>query len=181
MHDTGEAHDAWLAARCKLGERGAWEDVVKRHDAPIRYFVGRIAASRADDVMQEAWMRAFKSIKKLEDGHKLRPWLYQIARRSAVDLLRQETALSAKHDLVSEEELHSEVDFDRFDAESVHKGLARIGWNHAEVLTLFFLDELTMGQISEVLEIPLGTVKSRLFHAKKQLKTELEEMGYGDG
>jgi len=61
------------------------------------------------------------------------------------------------------------------DAEQVHYGLGRISLNHRDVLTLFFLQDLFVEEIAEVLEIAVGTVKSRLSYAKRALKAALEK------
>ena len=61
------------------------------------------------------------------------------------------------------------------DAEQVHYGLGRISLPHRDVLTLFFLQELSVEEIAQVLEVAAGTVKSRLYYAKKALKAVLEE------
>ena len=60
-------------------------------------------------------------------------------------------------------------------AEQVHYGLDRISLPHREILTLFFLQDLTIEDIAVVLEIPAGTVKSRLYYAKRSLKAVLEK------
>jgi RNA polymerase sigma-70 factor (ECF subfamily) len=61
------------------------------------------------------------------------------------------------------------------DAEQVHRALGRISLPHREVLTLFFLEDLSQEQMAEVLGIPLGTVKSRLSYAKRALRSVLEQ------
>ena len=75
------------------------------------------------------------------------------------------------------EEMSTDASLDdvRFDnAELVHFGLGRIGIAGREVLTLYFLEDLSTGEIAEVLGIPVGTVKSRLHKARHDLRRELE-------
>ena len=60
----------------------------------------------------------------------------------------------------------------------VHAALDRVSLLHREVLTLFFLGDLTVAETAEVLSIPEGTVKSRLYHAKRALREVLDQMGY---
>lgn len=60
-------------------------------------------------------------------------------------------------------------------AELVHFGLGRLGMAEREILTLYFLDDLTIDEIAALLEIPAGTVKSRLFKARRDLRRVLEE------
>ena len=70
---------------------------------------------------------------------------------------------------------NSTVNFSFDDAEQVHYGLGRLSLPHREVLTLFFLQDLSIEHISEVLSVPQGTVRSRLYHAKRMLKAILEK------
>jgi RNA polymerase sigma-70 factor (ECF subfamily) len=107
----------------------------------------------------------------------LAPWLYTIARRTAMNHYR--SAYARRETLIAEpldnetnelpdEQLHLE------NAELVHFGLGRLGLPEREVLTLAFLDDLSVGEIAALLEIPEGTVKSRLFKARRDLRRVLQ-------
>ena len=61
------------------------------------------------------------------------------------------------------------------DAEQVHYGLDRLSLPHREVLTLFFLQDLSLEEVATVLDIPVGTVKSRLYYAKRSMKKVMDE------
>jgi len=107
----------------------------------------------------------------------LAPWLYTIARRTAMSHFRSKYA---RHETLTAEVIESEM-IDSPDeqltfenAELVHFGLGRLGIVEREVLTLSFLDDLTIGEIATLLEIPQGTVKSRLFKARRDLRRVLE-------
>ena len=89
----------------------------------------------------------------------------------------------SRRDLVYQNETISNVDhesemFHFEDAEQVHYGLSQISLAHREVLTLYFLEDFSVEEIAQVLGIPLGTVKSRLYYAKRDLRSVLEQ---GDG
>jgi len=104
-------------------------------------------------------------------------WLYSIARKKALLHIRSKYAERA---LLKEVEnsipvRDSEPNLVFEDAEQVHYGLNKISLQHREVLTLFLLRELSIDNISEVLNIPAGTVKSRLFYAKQALRTVLAD------
>lgn len=113
----------------------------------------------------------------VEGSRRLPVWLYRIARNRAISHLR---ARYARQLPIDEESRVTEIEgndddagaFD--DAEQVHHGLSRLAPGQREVLTLFFLEDLTTAEIAEVLAVPLGTVKSRLHHAKRALRNVLE-------
>ena len=75
-------------------------------------------------------------------------------------------------DISNIEDCSPELAFDN--AEQVHYGLGRISLEHRDVLTLFFLQDLSVEDVAQVLHVPMGTVKSRLYYAKRALRNVLE-------
>ena len=167
-----------LVLRCRRRQEGAFEELVRLWEQRLFYYVRRLVQAEEDawDVLQQTWLSAFKGIGSLRDPGRLPVWLYRIARNRAISHLR---ARYARQLPIDEENRVAEIEgnddagaFD--DAEQVHHGLSRLAPGHREVLTLFFLEDLTMAEIAEVLAVPLGTVKSRLHHAKRALRDVLE-------
>jgi RNA polymerase sigma factor (sigma-70 family) len=168
-----------LVLRCKQGYEQAFEDMIGHWDKRLFYYVRRLVKTEEDawDVLQHTWMEVFKRIGSLKDPQSLPTWLYRIARNTAYSHLRvkyREQAYLDESASTSEIEANDEISpFE--DAQRVHHGLDQISLIHKEALTLFLLEDLSMGQMAEVLEIPLGTVKSRLHHAKRALRTVLQQ------
>ncbi|MGE0760839.1 MAG: RNA polymerase sigma factor, partial [Pirellulaceae bacterium] len=113
----------------------------------------------------------------LRDTRALPAFLYRTARNHALALLRHRQADVRLHATVDvpQDSTDTEPSFTAEDAAAVHAALDRLPPVQSEVLTLFFLEDLTTREIALVLGIPPGTVKSRLFHAKKALKAILLE------
>jgi RNA polymerase sigma-70 factor (ECF subfamily) len=145
-------------------------------ERPLLYFVaGFTGEDAALDVLQEVWLRAFRDFAKLADPRRLRPWLYRIARGTAIDRLRKSRA-DSRRDLLYAAEAGAageEPDFGPDDAAAVHRALDTLDLPHREVLVLHFLEGLPLAEIAEVVGCPEGTVKSRLFHAKRALRAAL--------
>lgn len=167
-----------LVLRCRRGREGAFEELVSLWEQRLFYYVRRVVKSEEDawDVLQQTWLSVFKGIGSLRDPGRLGVWLYRIARNRAISHLR---ARYARQLPTNEDSSVAEVEGDdnagAFDvAEQVHRGLSRLAPAHREVLTLFFLEEFAAAEIAEVLVVPLGTVKSRLHHAKRALRDVLE-------
>jgi DNA-directed RNA polymerase specialized sigma24 family protein len=103
-------------------------------------------------------------------------WLYQVARCAALShrrsLYREHSPSEQYGELDELTAIDNSEHFD--DCEQVHFGLSRIGLAHREVLTLCFLENFSVDETAEILGVPLGTVKSRLFHAKRALRAVLE-------
>ena len=178
LTDPQDILQEWLIVRCKRGDRQAFDELIHRWEDRLFYYVRRLVGTEEDawDVLQQTWMKVFKAIRSLDDPRSLPAWLYQIARRTAAshwrgyyrtDILRAED-VDLGEVAASEENLH----FD--DAERVHFGLSRISLAHREALTLHFLEDLSLEQMAEVLDIPAGTVKSRLHYAKRALHAVLQ-------
>ena len=144
---------------------------------PLWQYARRLtnSAEAAQEITQEVWIRVIRGIARLRTPGHLRAWLFGIARRVLMDRLREEyaTPLSADvnvdelpigvGDSVPEEEL-----------QEMREGVARLPLLEREALTLFYLQELSLAEVSEVLAVPVGTVKSRLFRARRLLQEEIE-------
>jgi len=152
--------------------------LIRQWEERLFYYIRRLVATEEDawDVLQQTWMKVFKGIKTLKNPERLPVWLYQIARCTALSHWRgryREQAHVEEHGDLSAIAATGETD--RFDdSEQVHLGLSRIALVHREVLTLHFLEDFSLEQIAEILGIPPGTAKSRLFYAKRALRAVLE-------
>ena len=166
-----------LALRCTRGEREAWEALVAEFERPLFYYLRRML--RAEDeawvVLQETWVRVFSNLASLDDPSRLAPWIYGVARR----VLAQHVSLSARDRSLGEELDQATavpVPDETHDPERVHAALAQLPLAQRELLVLFFLEDLPLGAIAEVMDIPVGTVKSRMHHARRALATILSRM-----
>lgn len=181
--ETDEAglNDELLAVRCQLGEHGALDALVDRWHTRLWQYVRRMSGDdeSAAETVQDIWLRVLRSIPQLRDPSRLRPWLFGIARRAVSDRLRAAYAEPLESDLGPDDIPASD---DAIDLEQtigvVHEALAALPVGPREVLVLFYLHELSLQQLAEVLCIPVGTVKSRLFSARARLRNELINKGW---
>lgn len=169
--------DELLAIRCQLGEPDAFDALVHRWHAPLtgyaRHVLGR--DDRLDDVVQDIWLRVLRALPQLRDAARFRAWLFGIVRRSVMDALRRRYAEPEPVPL-DETQVAATDDADDDRAEAIALMRERLGLLPAaerEVLDLFYLQSLSQAQIAEVCEIPVGTVKSRLFRARRLLRHDL--------
>jgi RNA polymerase sigma-70 factor (ECF subfamily) len=167
-----------LVVRCQLGERAAMEELVRRWERPLLFYIRRFVPDGRDplQVMQEVWVKVLGGLTSLRDPARLAPWLYTLARNAVMDHLREQYR---REPLVEPERAEEEPSGDDgmswfVAAEEVHYGLSRVSVVDREVLTLYFLNDLSIDDIAGVLRIPPGTVKSRLFSARKNLRDVLQ-------
>ena len=189
MTDEALAHrraleDEWIAVRCQLGEREAFDELIQRWHGPIRQYLRNLTDDdAAQDIAQDIWLRVLRGIGGLRDPAKLRSWLFGIAHRTWIDTLRKKYAVViADIDEVDQRELPEpglSEDLEQELAAMEHE-LTRLPAIEREALTLFYLRELSLQEIAQALEIPVGTVKSRLHRARRLLRRELIGKGGTD-
>lgn len=173
--------DELLAIRCQLGEPEAFDALIERWHLPLWKYLRRVigADGGAADALQDVWVRVLRGLPGLRDPARLRPWLFGIARRVVMDRLRHLYAEPTAGGLDADTHAAPADDAGIHDAVgAMHGELARMPWLEREVLILFYLEELTLVQASDVLGVPVGTVKSRLFRARRMLRERLEGKGF---
>jgi RNA polymerase sigma factor (sigma-70 family) len=172
--------DELLAVRCQLGERAAFDELIARWHEPLWRYLRRLANSddAARDLAQDTWLRVLRGITRLREPAKLKPWLFGVARNVAMDRLRSEYSRGAQAD-VDPEEIAAADESVNLEEElaTLETGLATLPIIERETLTLFYLRELTLEEISGLVCVPVGTVKSRLFRARQLLRRALENTG----
>ena len=173
-----------LVLRCCRGQKDALDELVRSWERPLLYYIRRLVESEQEawGVLQETWITVLRGIRRLREPRKLPIWLYSIARQTALGHLRARYSEQTVFEKAGYISLIRDCDQDlAFDnAEQVHYGLDQISLPHRDVLTLFFLQDLSVEDIAQVLHVPTGTVKSRLYYAKRALKEVLEKEAGSD-
>ena len=177
------ARDALLAMRCQLGEADGFRALVEEMERPLLYYVTKLLgdADGAVDVLQQLWMQVFASIGRLREPAALRTWLYRIARGIALNRIRSEENRRRIEQQAAEDarpEAEEEIRFDDEDVSALHAALDLLSEPHREALVLHFLEELSIGEIAAIVGVPAGTIKSRIYHAKRELRKHLETRGH---
>ncbi|KRB11413.1 sigma-70 family RNA polymerase sigma factor [Lysobacter sp. Root690] len=165
--------DLLLVVRCQLGERAAFDDLIRRWSGSLHRYALKLCndPELADDLTQEVWLRALQGLGKLREAAQFRAWLFGIAHRCFMDRLRTRYAMPVDSGIDLDELATVEAHDDDEDLErALAVGMASLPLVEREVLTLFYLEELSLGDIAAALGIPLGTVKSRLFRARTLLR-----------
>ena len=168
--------DEILVLRSQLGDRTALEQLVTRWHRPVRDLLFQITldAEAADDLTQETWVGALRSLARLREPDRFRWWLFTIARRRAHDRFRsayrRPTTATAPEDLAA---IKEPVGYDALavvdDRDRILDLLGGLDIELREVLALHHLHDWPVGDIAEALDLPAGTVKSRLHRARRRI------------
>jgi RNA polymerase sigma factor (sigma-70 family) len=167
--------DAELVARCRTGDDEAWRELVERFSRYV-YAIAvqafRLPEHDAEDVFQEVFARTYERLDSLRDDAAIRPWLAQLTRRLCIDCLRGE----AREEPVEEPEpAPAEEAIERLDeALDVHEALAGLSGDCREILDRFFARDESYRTIGEALDLPSGTIASRISRCLEKLRGELE-------
>jgi RNA polymerase sigma factor (sigma-70 family) len=176
----GTLTDADLVARCRTGDPAAWSALVERFSRyvfAISVQAFRLRESDAEDVFQEVFARTYEHLDKLRDDAAIRPWLAQLTRNLCLDRIREATRTQPAEDVDpgGSDETLAQID----DALTVQDAMTRLGDPCAELLDRFFCRDQSYRVIGDELELPPGTIASRLSRCLTKLRTELE--GRNDG
>jgi len=173
-----------LVLRYRRGDDEALRELVALWEKPLFYYVRRLVKSEEDawDVLQEAWIRVIRGIGMLRNPESIPSWLYRIARNAAFNYTRDNpklVPLSDEETNLAGIESSEDQGFSAGDAEAIHWGLQQLPPAQGEVLTLFFLEEFSLKEISSITGVSIGTVKSRLYYAKQALQGIIRKQGPG--
>lgn len=174
--------DDLLVVRCQARDEHAFRELMLRWDPRLYYYLRRLVEDESAiwDVLQNTWLAVFRNLSRLEDTRKFRSWVYRIAHDQAVNWLRKEN----RYLLLSGEDIEPLVEREDCvsppteDAALIHLALQKLSPLHREVLTLFYLEGFSVLQIAEIVDLPEGTVKSRLHNARINLGEILKKVGY---
>lgn len=151
----------------------------EEHARTVRNALYRLCGERAlDDLTQETFARAWGARDAFRGESSVRTWMYRIATRVAIDHLR--SAARRPYDATLDEDRASAARDEaagHVDRDLVRRGLARLSDDHRVVLVLHVMEGLTLDEVAGIVEAPVGTVKSRLYHARQGMREFLEGQG----
>lgn len=170
-----------IVLRCQAGDEGAFEELFRRYgEHTHRYLSSVVGAAAADDLQQDAWITVYQHISSLANPSGFRAWLFQVVRSRLLDALRRgwrdrEILEALRHEADGDSHVSAETEGDLgVDEEDIARALAQLSPEHREVLVLRFWEGLSYSEIALVTRVPPGTVRSRLFHAKRLIHHFLE-------
>jgi RNA polymerase sigma-70 factor (ECF subfamily) len=184
---TLDAEDeAELVARARAGDPDAYAGLVRRH-APVAVRTAALlgAGADAEDVVQDAFVKAYRTLGRFRTGAPFRPWLLRIVANETRNLHRsarrrkerERRAWEATEPLLLSADDPARAALSRDRRAELVRGLGSLSEPHRQVVTCRFLLDLDEAETAAVLRWPRGTVKSRLHRALARLRDELDMAG----
>jgi RNA polymerase sigma-70 factor, ECF subfamily len=183
--------DVELIAKAIRGREDGFEELVRRYQRPITAYVYRMLGDYESslDVTQEVFIKVYNSLDKYSSDYKFSTWLYRIAHNAAIDYMRRNSAnlqsleteneegayqLQLESPLLTPEQERERSEW-RSEIEAVVKCLPAV---YRELILLRHSQDLSYDEIAEVTNLPLGTVKNRLFRAREMMREIFIERGF---
>ncbi len=179
--EAGQPTDAELVERCRAGDDGAWAALVDRYSRYVYAIAGRgfrLPDHDAEDVFQDVFLRVYERLDSIRDPGALRPWIGQVTRRLCLDRLAAARAEPQRGALEPADPDDTEADDVLAEIESamdVQDALRSLDERCRELLDRFFARDEPYRVIADELDLPMGTVASRISRCLDKLRDVLEE------
>jgi RNA polymerase sigma-70 factor (ECF subfamily) len=174
MPKPDQRSDEEITIAIRAGDRELYALIMDRYQEKLRRYAKTLVHDddRAADVVQEALIKAYVNLQSFNAHKKFSSWVYRIVHNEAMNYrhrYRLETALPVEYDQVGENDV--ELDWARQEiVDRVEKCLAQMHVRYAEPLSLFYLEDKSYEEISDILHLPMGTVATRISRAKIIMK-----------
>ena len=181
------ADDLTLIDHCLAGDRSAFAGLYRRYGKRVRSTLFQLCGeTNLDDLVQDTFLRAWRGLPKFRRSASFSTWLYRIAWNVAMDR-RKKFARDRQREMTVSDPLDATLP-DPSPGSSgqlstlhyqnvVHQALTKLSDGARSVIVLCDLDDIPQKEVAQILDIPVGTVKSRLFSARAALRKELERQG----
>ena len=168
--DKDKIFDSLLVMDIIKGKKHAFELLVKRWNKKLMLYAFRICQNKENskDIAQEAWFDIVKGIHKLKNKEKVGSWMLSIVNNKSIDLINKQKKRKKIEFNVEQESDNGDQEVD------IRSAIKNLSVDHKSILSLFYLEGLTIREISSIMNIAPGTIKSRLFYARESLKTILK-------
>ncbi len=178
--------DEYLASAARAGDRPAFAHLAARWQPKLLAHAWRLTGDPelARDVVQDAWADIMKGLRRLDDAAAFPAWAFRIVTRRAADNIRRAQRRRKLNSVVAHERRNDVQPADSMehnaDAATIRFAIDALPKDQRAAIALFYLQDLSVAEIAAALEVPAGTVKTRLMHARRKLRAALEG-GKSDG
>lgn len=173
--------DEYLAASARAGDRAAFGRLAERWQPKLVAHAWRLTGEHetARDIVQDAWADIVRGLVRLDDIRAFPAWAYCIVTRRAADAIRRRARERRLNDAVADEPETNDDGAARMeamaDAAPLSAAMNDLPPEQRAAIALFYVEDFSVAEIAAALNVPAGTVKTRLMHARRKLRAALEE------
>ena len=153
----------------------AIEIFLNEFKTPLYNYIYRIVYNRhdAEDILQDTFLKIFKNIKRIDFLQNYKSFIYKVARNSAFDFLEKRKKVYELHEKTADTE---DILYERMEAKDrIEKALQGIDEEEREIISLKYIQNLKISEISEILKIPENTIKVRIFRTIRKMRKYMQE------
>lgn len=183
--------DGELIAKSISGREDSFEELVRRYQRPITNYVYRMLGNydASLDVTQEIFIKVYNSMARYSSEYKFSTWLYKISHNAAIDYMRRHSVREQSLEIENEDgvyqvqfeskRLSPEQERERSEwREEIDTVVKRLPTGYRELIILRHTQDMSYDEIAEITNLPLGTVKNRLFRAREMMREIFLERGF---
>ncbi|MEO9805973.1 MAG: sigma-70 family RNA polymerase sigma factor [Reichenbachiella sp.] len=191
MHEKSQILDELLVLRAQRGDREAFEQLVLKWHKKLLYqsHIRTRDWEQSQDIVQDVWQWLVGNLGKLRDAGKFGAWVRTVVDRRSIDWVRkqqrirnQQTTLTNGSNQAIDTCTTDYSDFaddpDERHLTEIEQAMSQLNADSKIIIVLYYSESSSIETISEILKIPKGTVKSRLFHAREKLKKIIKQKNY---
>lgn len=183
-NETAESEDERLVARIATGDRQSFERLFRKYGERVFRYAHRLISdvTKAEEVTNDVMMEVWKTAARFEGRSKVSTWILGITRHLALNAIRRKQLDTVEMEdappLVADDAHTAAIDLDRHTlADGLRVALAKLSTDHRDVIELTFFHGCSYQEIADIVGCPENTVKTRMFHARKQLRVLLSAAG----
>jgi RNA polymerase sigma-70 factor (ECF subfamily) len=193
--DLANLPDADVVTLAQQGREAAFRELVRRYERPVFSLIFRMVRDRetAEDLSQESFLKVLNNIDRYQPQFKLSSWLFKIANNVAIDHLRRRQVPTISMDGAPNAATAAEVEASSFDVafrgesaleemesrelgSAIEKAIARLRPEYRACILLRHVEDRSYEEIAATLDLPLGTVKTYIHRARRELREALEHV-----
>ena len=188
--ETPQPTDAEVVAAVLKGDQELYGELVRRYQGRLVNYLYRLLRSvpEAEDLAQEVFFKLYQALDRYDPRYKFSTWLFRVAQNAAIDRIRKRRLQLVSMDRTSESESGMGTwEFPSSDpspygdlrnlerGEAIQAAIDRLPWDYRELIVLRHFGELSYDEIAKLKNMPLGTVKNKLFRGRQMMKEELRD------
>jgi len=179
---TAPTTDAELLKQIARRDEQAFEVLYRRHSTPLYNYLFRLThhTTVAEDLLQEVFVVAWEKARSFRGDAQVKTWLFRIAHHQAISWLRRKQEVLTTNNALFDQPVPSQGEtqaMEAWRAEQLGTALDKLSPDHRAVLELAYFYEMPYAEIAKIMDCPVGTVKSRLSHARRSLSLRLQALG----
>ena len=165
--------DAYLVASARLGDRESFANLVRRWNGKLVAHAWRLLRNResAKDAVQESWAEMLRGLSRLRDEEAFAAWAYRIvSRRCARHIARMKDDRRLAEEMAAAPADDGIAQAATPDVDALRRAIRALPPEQQAAIALFYLEEMSVAEVAVALDVPAGTVKTRLMHARRKLR-----------